>query len=90
VWVFWMSVVVSFTANYKGDFADLIRFFPSALVTILFMDILKSFSAYKIKRYLQSHSILWVNRIAGIGLIIFGIYLMARTLLEDLAGLGIR
>jgi hypothetical protein len=77
-----MGIVVGFTANYKADMLMLVSFFAAALGTVLLFDILKIFSAYKIKKYLQTHNIVWINRIAGVGLVIFGIYLVIRTYLE--------
>ncbi len=82
VWIFWMGVVVGFYASNSGETYILFSFFASALITIFSMDMLKCFSAYKIKKYLQSHNIIWINRIAGIGLVLFGIYLIIRTVLE--------
>lgn len=82
VWLFWMGVVVGFTANYQGDFPALLLFFPVALVTIFLMDVLKCFSAYSIKKYIQTHSIIWINRIAGFGLAVFGIYLIIKSIFE--------
>jgi threonine/homoserine/homoserine lactone efflux protein len=82
VWIFWMGVVVGFTANYRAEKLLLIVFFTTALGIVFLMDMLKIFSAYKIKKYIQTHNIIWINRIAGIGLILFGIYLVVRTFLE--------
>jgi threonine/homoserine/homoserine lactone efflux protein len=82
VWIFWMGVVVGFTANYRAERLLLIVFFTTALGIVFLMDMLKIFSAYKIKKYIQTHNIIWINRIAGIGLILFGIYLVVRTFLE--------
>jgi len=82
IWIFWMGIVVGFTANYKANMIMLISFFVSTLGTVFFIDILKIFSAFKIKRYIQTHNIIWINRIAGVGLVIFGIYLVIRTYLE--------
>jgi len=82
VWIFWMGVVVGFTANYKGTLLSLVIFFAAALGTIFSFDLLKCFSAYKIKKYLQPHYITWINRVAGIGIVLFGIYLIIRTVFE--------
>lgn len=82
VWIFWMGVVVGFTANYSQDVKTLLVFFSATLLTVLIMDILKCFGAYKIKKYLTSNLIEWVNRIAGIGLTGFGIFLIIRSLYE--------
>ena len=79
IWIFWMGIVVGFTSSYEGDVILLVSFFASALGMVLLFDILKIFSAYKVKRYLQSRNIIWINRIAGVGLVIFGIYLVIRT-----------
>jgi threonine/homoserine/homoserine lactone efflux protein len=82
IWLFWMGVVVGFTTNYEGDEFLLISFFAAALGTVFFIDLLKSFSAYQIKRYIQTHNIIWINRFAGIGLVLFGFYLVLRTYFE--------
>ena len=82
IWIFWMGIVVGFTSSYQGNVLMLVSFFLSALGVVFIFDILKIFSAYKIKRYLQSHNIIWINRIAGVGLVVFGIYLVIRTYLE--------
>jgi len=82
IWIFWMGIVVGFTSSYQADILMLVSFFLSALGVVFLVDILKIFSAYKIKRYLQSHNIIWINRIAGVGLVIFGIYLLVRTFVE--------
>jgi threonine/homoserine/homoserine lactone efflux protein len=82
IWLFWMGVLVGFTTNYEGDEFLLFSFFASALGTVFIMDLLKSFSAYQIKRYIQTHNIVWINRFAGVGLVLFGLYLVLRTYLE--------
>ena len=82
IWIFWMGIVVGFTSSYKADILMLVSFFVSTLGTVFFVDILKIFSAYKIKKYLQTHNIVWINRIAGVGLVVFGIYLVIRTYIE--------
>lgn len=82
IWLFWMGVVVGFTTNYQGDEIMLVSFFLSALGTVFLFDLLKSFSAFQIKRYIQTHNIVWINRFAGVGLVLFGIYLVLRTYIE--------
>ncbi|MCK9400313.1 MAG: LysE family translocator [Bacteroidales bacterium] len=82
IWIFWMGVVVGFTSHYKGEILSLIIFFTTTLGIVLLMDVFKIFSAYKVKKYIQTHNIVWINRIAGFGLVLFGIYLVIRTYLE--------
>ena len=81
VWIFWMGIVVGFTANYEGTLISLFSFFATALLTVFGIDLLKAFSAYKIKKYIKITYINWINRITGVGLIVFGIYLIIKTLI---------
>jgi threonine/homoserine/homoserine lactone efflux protein len=82
VWLFWISVVVGFTTNYNQEMKTLLVFFSATLLTVLLMDILKCFGAFKIKKYLTAKRIELVNRIAGIGLMGFGIFLIIKSLIE--------
>ena len=82
VWIFWMGIVVGITANYEGNVRNVIMFFSAALLTVLATDLLKCFGSYKIKRFLTVNLIQWVNRIAGIGLALFGVYLIVRVFVE--------
>jgi threonine/homoserine/homoserine lactone efflux protein len=83
VWIFWMGVVVGITANYVGDNQSVILFFSTTLLTVLATDLLKCFGSYKIKKFITSKFIQWVNRTAGIGLFAFGIFLIVRVILES-------
>ncbi len=82
VWIFWMGVVVGVTANYSGNVQWVIVFFSATLLTVLATDLLKCFGAYKIKKYLIGKLIHWINRIAGIILCLFGIFLIIRVFIE--------
>ncbi len=82
VWIFWMSIVVGITANYEADQSAIIAFFSGALFTVLATDILKCFASYKIKKFIKPHIIQYINKIAGICLIIFGLVLIARGFFE--------
>jgi threonine/homoserine/homoserine lactone efflux protein len=79
VWIFWMGVVVGITANYEADVRSLYIFFSATLLTVLSTDILKCFASYKIKRFLTPNIMLWINRVAGIGLVLFGLFLMVKA-----------
>ncbi len=82
MWIFWMGVVVGITANYGADIRSLVIFFSASLLTVLATDILKCFASYKIKRFLTTYIMQWINRAAGIGLVLFGIFLILRVLLN--------
>ena len=82
VWIFWMGVVVGITANYGADIRSLVIFFSATLLTVLATDVLKCFASYKIKRFLTTYIMQWINRVAGIGLVLFGIFVILRVLLK--------
>lgn len=85
VWIFWMGVIMGVTATYSDSDDKVIRlifFFSGTLLTVVAMDILKCFGASKIKKYITAKFIEWVNRITGVGLVGFGIYLIIKSLLE--------
>jgi len=81
VWIFWMGVVVGITANYEGDKYAVIVFFSATLLTVLSTDILKCFASYKIKRFLTQKIVQRINHIAGIGLVLFGLFLISKAII---------
>ncbi len=75
---FWFAAMNWVTANAEEGMVlkYAITFFSGTLITIFSIDLLKSYIGVKIKKYLKLRVILWVNRIVGIILIIFGIGLI--------------
>lgn len=82
VWIFWMGVVVGITAKYSDDISFLVLFFSTTLITVLFTDILKCFGSYKIKKIMTTKIMEVINKVAGVGLVIFGVFLIARVIFE--------
>jgi len=82
IWIFWMGVVVAITANYGAEIRPLVIFFSVTLLTVLATDVLKCFGAYKIKRFLTPKIMTGINRIAGVGLVIFGLFLIFRVIFD--------
>lgn len=80
VWLFWPTVVLGVAAPFMKDTRDIILFFTGTLSMVFLSDVTKVFLASRIKRYITNRFLLWVNRIAGIGLILFGLVLIIRTL----------
>lgn len=77
-WVFVMTHVIG-GENYSEDQAFL--FFGGILGTIILTDSLKVLLSKKIRHYLEIHHLIWVRRVTGIALILFGIGLMIRVVL---------
>ena len=82
IFIFWLTAMGWVSARAEeGKLHDyVIVFFSGTLITIFSCDLLKSFIGFKIKKYLRPRVQLWVNRIVGISLIIFGIVLMVRVI----------
>lgn len=78
-WLYWLipvSVANSYT-NSKEQLAFLI----SILVTNLGMDLLKCKISHELKRFLTDNVITIINRVVGVIIIVFGIYLAISTFL---------
>lgn len=84
VWIFWVGVVVGISARFGGNEQELVVFFGGTLSVVLVSDLIKAYGAFSIKRFFTPGMIHKLNMIAGVGLIIFGIYLIARVLLDNL------
>jgi len=82
VWLFWILWVTTITSNYKGETHSVIILFTTTLIVILATDMLKVFGAYKIKKYITPRFIQWINWIAGVGLCVFGIFMLIRGFIE--------
>jgi threonine/homoserine/homoserine lactone efflux protein len=61
-----------------------VYFFGGTLLTVLATDIGKAYAAYNIKRFLTDRMIGIFNKIAGIGLIVFGLFLIVKVIIEIL------
>jgi threonine/homoserine/homoserine lactone efflux protein len=87
IWIFWMGVVVGVTSNYGVYSNQSFLFFSGLLGTTISTDFFKCFISHKIKQHLNPKVLIRVNHVVGIILIIFGIALIIRVLL-NFAGLG--
>lgn len=80
-WIFWFVTVGTITAKYTTETGEVVGsrvfvFFLTTLCTIFSMDILKSFVAHKIKRFINEKTIQIVNKVVGVILVLFGLYLL--------------
>lgn len=74
--IFWIGVVSVESTRYKFSQLDIISLFTATLLTVLGTDILKAMGAQKITSFLNPNILLWINRIAGVILIISGVSLI--------------
>ncbi|MEM7102145.1 MAG: LysE family transporter [Bacteroidota bacterium] len=81
VFFLWIGVT---TAMIDRDMSreQCLIYFCSIMFTVAFIDVLKTYLAKKIRDFLKVHHLVWVRRISGIGLIVFGVYIILRVYLE--------
>ena len=76
---FWIGVSTTLVVNKSGGSLDSVIFFSSTLTTIFLTDLLKAALAINLKKMMTVRFISLLNKISGVGLILFGcrlIYLL--------------
>jgi threonine/homoserine/homoserine lactone efflux protein len=82
IWLFWASVVMGVAAPMKQKEINIMLFLSSILFTILAIDLTKVFIANKIKPIINDRFLMGINKTTGVILIIFGITLLIKTVME--------
>lgn len=80
VFILWLTATGVFAAKYGKSITDFILFFGMTITTVFSADTLKAFVANKIKQLLNPKVFLWVHRVAGIILLIFGVVLIYESI----------
>ena len=75
-WIFWAAQV---NAKYGSDLKRVMLFFLITLLTVLAIDTFKVYLANQLKKIMTDKVLLLVRRIAGVVLIIFGLYLLLKS-----------
>ena len=79
VWIFWISIVVGLTARFRADTSSLIIFFGTTLTIVFLTDVFKTFAASRFRELINRKFLSLINKIAGTGLIAFGVFLIIRS-----------
>jgi threonine/homoserine/homoserine lactone efflux protein len=82
VWIFWLGIVVGLTARFQADTTSLVTFFGTALSIVFVTDIFKTFAASRFRELINRKFLVLINKIAGIGLIVFGVFLIIKSIIE--------
>ena len=82
VWIFWIGVVVGVTARFNADTLKLTLFFAGTLSVVWVIDIAKTFAASKLKTIVTDKFLILVNKIAGVAISGFGIFLIVRSIIN--------
>lgn len=79
--LYWIGIISYLSISDKETNSQF-GFFAATLLTILSSDVLKSFIASKLRHVISSRVIKWLNRIAGVALIIFGLRMIIKVIFE--------
>lgn len=77
--IFWIGIISTYIIGRKISPNESFIFLGSIMLTIFTTDILKVYGAKMIRDKLKSHHIMIFGRLAGVGLIIFGMFLIYRV-----------
>ncbi|MFK5856967.1 MAG: LysE family transporter [Bacteroidota bacterium] len=80
VWIFWISIVVGITARFNADSLKLTLFFSGTLSVVILTDVIKTFAASKLKKVINDKFLVIVNKIAGIAISGFGLFLILKSI----------
>ena len=80
VWIYWL-LPISVASSYETN--EQILFLAFILITVLLMDIVKCAIANELKNFLTIKVVLVINRVVGVILILFGIYLACSPFFPD-------
>ena len=78
VWLFWFGSVAVAMGKMGGDKVKALLFFAIVLGVNFAFDILKAIAASFFKRFFNTSRLLVMNRVIGVGLILFGLYFIVR------------
>jgi threonine/homoserine/homoserine lactone efflux protein len=82
IWIFWIGVVVGISARLGGQEMELIYFFGGTLFIVLTSDIIKAYAAFSLKRFVTPAFVRGLNKVVGMGLIGFGLFLIIRVFVD--------
>lgn len=85
VWIYWL-LPISVASSYKSN--EQILFLASILITVLLMDMVKCAIANELKNFLTDKVVLVINRVVGVILILFGIYLATSPFFPKMSIIG--
>lgn len=73
--LFWAGIAAMARGTWGYDTPHLIVFFAGCLISIFGAEVMISFLAHRIKKFLNDKILIWVNRITGIIFILIAAYL---------------
>lgn len=78
----WFGAAAISFARYDGKTSMVILYFASTLITYFGIDVAKIYLALKLKRFLNPKALMLINRVSGLIIAIFGIWLVYKYTLR--------
>jgi len=78
----WFGAAALSFSRYEGRTGVIILYFATALITYFGIDVAKIFLAVKLKRFLNPKALMFINRIAGLVIMVFGLWLIYKYALK--------
>ncbi len=79
--VFWFGIATTIIEENEVYWSSALLFFGGIMGVVILTDFLKVKFSHKIRKYLQAKHVLWLRRISGGALIIFGIAMIVRVMI---------
>lgn len=80
VLIFWISVITLINTTWDYSLNEKVALFTATIATVFATDVLKALMAHQVKQFLNYNVLLWMNRVMGVVLMVFGMHLFLRTL----------
>lgn len=78
---FWMAFVGLSLPRYAESKTQAFAYFIGTVLTVFSIDILKAWSADKIKKYMTQKAMVNFNKIAGLGIGVFGVFVFIKEII---------
>jgi threonine/homoserine/homoserine lactone efflux protein len=76
---FWIGAVGIAVSEFEGETAHVVGYFTGTLLVVVGIDVLKAWSAQKLSKLMNESRLRLMSRIAGAGIMAFGLVLWAKT-----------
>ena len=76
--LFWLGVAGTLSSKEHFSNTGTMLFYSSALGMVFGTDLLKAYIATKLKGIINGTTLMWMNRISGLALMIYGIYMIVK------------
>lgn len=78
---FWMAFVGLSLPRFSDSRVNVAAYFLGTVITVFSIDVLKAWSANKIKKFMTQKAMVNFNKIAGLGICIFGIFIFFKEII---------